>query len=786
MLKSYFKTAWRNLIKNKFYSLINVAGLTVGLAIGIMILLWVQDELSFDSFHKKTPDIYRLELFGGTGASRQIWQVGVAPIAPLAKKILPQIEDFVRITRKSDLYPPVYRYHDKAFNDENAAFADPSFFSVFDFPFIYGNPASPFPNDNSVVITQKTAERYFGKSNPIGKIISTSYNENFTVSGVIKNFPDNSSINYDMVMPISYHIHHMPPGVDLNTNFTFFNYETYLLLKPGTDLKSLAVKIRQVHLAHKPDDTDADYLLLPLAKMHLYNADLTDKGIGSVRIFIIIALLILVIACINYVNLSTARSMLRAKEISMRKIVGAAKSHLFMQFIVETALLFLLAAALAIGLIFILMPLFNQVSGKQLVFNLADYRIWLVIFATIAATLAASSVYPALLLSSFEPLKALKGKVSGGIGDALFRKILVVTQFVFSIVLIVGTIVITGQLNYIRSKDLGYDKTNVFMFDMRAIGPHYDAARAELLKQPGILDVARSSGPIVSIGGLDGTPDWDGKPANSTFIVHPMIVDKDFIPFFKLKMAEGSAFTGAVSDQAHFILNAAAVKEISMKDPIGKRFKIDNVNGTIIGVVKDFHFASMKEKIAPTIFLYTPYFLPYIYIKTTGRDAPKAIKAAEIQFKHYNSQYPFNYHFLDDIFNNLYKGEQAEGKLFNYFASIAIFISCLGLLGLASYTAQVRTREISVRKVLGASVSRIVGLLAQDFIKLVFIAIIIATPLAWLAMNKWLQGFAYRITIGWWVFALAGMIGIIIAFFTISFQSVKAALVNPVKSLRSE
>ena len=786
MIRNYIKTAWRNLLKNKFYSLINIAGLTAGLAVGILILLWVQDELSFDSFHKKTPDIYRLELFGGTGASRQIWSVGVAPIAPLAKKALPQIEDFVRMTGNNNF--TLYKYRDKVFGDENAAFADPSIFSVFDFPIIQGNPANPFPNDNSVVITQKTAEKYFGTEDPLGKVISADNKENFTVSGVIKDFPDNSSITCDMVMPISYHIHHMLADnkIDLNTNFTFFNYETYLLLKPGTDLKSLSVKIRQVHLDHKPDDTDADYLLLPLAKMHLYNADLTDKGIGTIRIFIIIALLILVIACINYVNLSTARSMLRAKEISMRKIVGAAKSHLFMQFIVETTLLFLLAAAFAIGLIFILMPLFNQVSGKQLVFNLADYRIWLVILATTAGTLAASSIYPALLLSSFEPLKALKGKISAGIGDVLFRKILVVTQFVFSIVLIVGTIVITGQLNYIRAKDLGYDKTNVFMFGMRAIGPHYDAVRAELLKQPGVLDVARSSGPIVHIGGLDGSPDWDGKPANSTFIVHPMAVDKDFIPFFKFKMIAGSAFTGTVSDSAHFILNEAAVKEIGMKNPVGKRFKMDDVNGTIIGIVKDFHFASMKEKIGPTVFTYVPKYLFNIYVKTTGRDAPKAIKAAEAQFKQYNSEYPFNYRFLDDIFNNLYKGEQTEGELFNYFAAIAIFISCLGLLGLAAYTAQVRTREIGVRKVLGASVSRIVSLLAQDFVKLVFIAIVIATPLAWFAMYKWLQAYAYRITLGWWVFVLAGLIAVVIAFITISFQSVKAAIANPVKSLRAE
>ncbi|HJP62710.1 MAG TPA: FtsX-like permease family protein, partial [Mucilaginibacter sp.] len=553
-----------------------------------------------------------------------------------------------------------------------------------------------------------------------------------------------------------------------------------------TDLKSLSLKINKVHLANMPQDTDADYLLLPLAKLHLYNADLSDKGIGTVRIFMIVALLILVIACINYVNLSTARSMLRAKEISMRKIVGAAKWQLFMQFIVETALLYLLAAALAVGLTFALMPVFNQLSGKQLAFNLADYRIWLVILATIAGTLAASSIYPAMLLSSFEPLKALKGKISASIGDALFRKILVVTQFVFSIVLIIGTIIITGQLNYIRSKDLGYDRANVFTFDMRGIGPHYDAVRAQLLKQPGILDVTRCDEPIVNMDRQNGTSDFDGKPANSFFIVRQLFVDKDFIPFFKMKMTAGRAFNGDESDRNHFILNETAVKEIGMKDPVGKRYWMGNIHGNIIGVVKDFHFASMKEKIGPTVFGYEGKFLPGIYIKTTGRDAAKAIKAAETQFKQYNGEYPFSYHFLDDIFDNLYKGEQTEGKLFNYFAAIAIFISCLGLLGLAAYTAQVRTREIGVRKVLGASVGHIAGLLVKDFVKLVFMAIVIATPLAWLVMHKWLQAYAYRISISWWVFVLAGFIAIIIAFATISFQSIKAARINPLKSLKAE
>ena len=786
MLKNYIKTAWRNLLKNKFYSIINIAGLTAGLAIGILILLWVQDELSFDNFHKKAANIYRMEIFGGTGASRQIWSEDVAPMGPLAKQQLPEVKDQVRITYNN--FYSQYKYQDKVFGDENVFFADPSFFTMFDFPLVRGNASKPFTDDNSVVITQKTAKKYFGDQSPLGKVITADDKENFTVSGVINDFPTNSSMNMDMIMPMSYNIKKTfnDSKIDLNSDFNYFSYETYLLLKPGADLKSMKAKLFNIHISHKKDDTDVEYLLLPLSKVHLYNADGTDRGIETVRIFIVIALLILVIACINYVNLSTARSMLRSKEISMRKIVGAAKSHLFMQFIVETALLFLIATLLALGLIFVLIPLFNQLSGKQLVFNLADYHIWMVILLTIAGTLAASSIYPALLLSSFEPLKALKGKISAGIGDVMFRKILVVTQFVFSVVLIIGTIVITGQLNYIRSKQLGYDKSHTFAFWMRDASKHYDAVKGELLKNPGVEAVTRSGGNIISMGGLSGDNDWDGKAVGQTFIVHPMAIDKDFISFFKMKLVKGAGFTGAVSDSTHFILNEAAIKELGMKNPIGKRFRMWKTNGTIIGVIKDFHFASMKEKIAPAVFYYKPDDFRFAYVKTNGQDAPKAIGAAQDEFKQYNGLYPFGYNFLDDVFNNLYKGEEREGTLFNYFATIAIFISCLGLLGLAAFTAQVRTREIGVRKVLGASVTRIVGLLAQDFIKLVLIAIVIAIPIAWYTMNNWLQAFAYRISIGWWVFAVAGLIAILIAFITISFQSLKAAFMNPVKSLRSE
>jgi putative ABC transport system permease protein len=787
MLKNYFKTAWRLLLKNKFYSGINILGLSVGLAVGIIILLWVQDELGFDGFHKKAANIYRLEIRGGTGSSKQIFTIGVAPIGPLAKQQLPDVLDQVRLTENYNF--SLYKYQDKVFGDEEAVFADPSFFSVFDFPLIRGNGSKPFAddNDNSVVLTLTTAKKFFGSTDPIGKVIVADNKQNFVVSGVIADFPKNSSIQCDMIMPMSFHLKDMLiHGNDMSNNFSNLSYETYLLLKPGVSLPGLETAILQIHLRHKPDDTDADYLLLPLTKMHLYNADMTDKGISTVRIFVVIALLTLIIACINYVNLSTARSMLRSKEVSMRKIAGAARTQLFLQFVIETAILFSLATVLALGLIELLMPVFNQIAGKEMVFDLADRHVWLILLAAITGTLVASSIYPAFLLSSFEPLKALKGRISLGIADATLRKILVITQFTFSVILIAGTLVISGQLNYIRTKDLGFDKTHVFTVWMRDMASHYDAVKTELLKQPGILAVTRSNQNIIRFNSFSGAVDWDGKDPKDNLIIHPIGIDKDLISFFKMKLVAGTSFTGSALDTAHFILNEEAIRETGIREPIGKRFVVRGVRGTIIGVVKDFHYASMKEKIAPAVFAYDPRFLDKMYVRTTGEDAQKAIAAAGVQFTKYNGEYPFGYFFLDDIFDNIYRSEQREGTLFAWFAGIAILISCLGLLGLASYTAEVRTREIGIRKVLGAGTMNITAMLSGNFLKLVVIAIMIATPVAWYAMNRWLQNFAYRISMSWWMVALSGIFALTIALMITGYHAIRVSIRSPVKSLRSE
>lgn len=788
MLKNYFKTAWRNLMKNKFYSFINIAGLSVGLCVGMLILLWVQDEYSFDNFHSKAKDIYRLENRVGTGNSTQIWTSTVAPIGKIIKTQLPEVKDYVRIT--GNYFFSAFRNGDKVFKENNTIMADPTFFTFFDFPLIKGNKTNPLPTINSVVLTESSARRYFGTDDVTGKTIMGDGKESFVVSGVIKDFPKNSSIRPDMVFAMEYLNQKSYAGKTgaetMDHDFRQFNYRTYLLLQPGTNTTALATKIRNIHLANKADDTDILYLVQALKNMHLYNADGTEAGIQTVHMFTIIALLVLVIACINYVNLSTARSLLRSKEVSMRKIVGAARVQLFLQFIIETALLFILASVVAVVLMYAALPLFNDVSGKELEINLGDYHLWMVILLTIAGSLVASSIYPALMLSSFKPLKALKGKASTSAGDATFRKVLVVTQFAFSVMLITGTLVIKNQLDYIRSKELGYDKAYTLHVGMREMGNHYEAVKAGLLKQPGVLAVARASSSPVEMEGETGSNDWAGKQQGQTLMLHPMSVDKDFMPFFKMQLAAGNNFTNSAADSTHFILNETAIRETGIKDPVGKPFKLWNMQGTIIGVVKDFHFASMKEKIAPAIFYYNPNNNYQLFVKTTGADAQKAIAAVEAQWKNYNEGFPFSYVFLDDTFDQLYRGETRTGTLFNAFAAIAILISCLGLFGLAAYTAQVRTREIGVRKVLGASVSGIVRLLATDFVKLVLIAIVIAIPVAWYTMNQWLQAFAYKTNIGWHIFALAGIIAIGIAFLTISFQSIKAALANPVKSLRTE
>ncbi|GAB3916118.1 ABC transporter permease [Larkinella terrae] len=790
MLRNYFKTAWRGLVNNKGYSAINIGGLAVALGISVLLLWWVKDELSFDRFHVQSDRIYRVNGGFGSGASQQFSGQIVAPVAAYAKQHIPGVEEAVRVVGNYDMSP--FKVNGKTLVEEKAVYVDPAFFTFFNFEWVKGNRNRPFPDLQTVVMTESAALKYFGAAEPVGKMLySVRNNKNYVVSGIIRDFPDNSSIQCNMLFPLEivakgYQANDYWKSMD--SDWGNWYAQTYFRLDPRANLDKLAKALTDVHHASNKYDQATVYRLQPLHDIHLYRPDGTPGAMQEVKMMGIVALILLAIGCINYVNLATAQATQRAKEVSVRKVVGAGRRHLVGQFLAESLLIFVVALALAIGLIRGLESTYHELTGKTQPFSLSDPQVWLVVIGVLVFTLAIAGIYPALVLSSFEPLKVLRGKIAIGGRRVTFRQTLVITQFAFSTALIVGTLIIGNQLRFMRERNLGYDRENVFSFWLtEEMSKHYEALKAELSREPSVSHVTASNGNLIGIGNSTGDTDWEGKPKNSMFIVTRMRVEKDFISSFGLKMAAGETFTGSKTDSMHVILNETAVKNAGIKNPIGKWFTLGQTKGIIIGVVKDFHFASLRQKVEPAVFFYRDNTnFGRIYIKTTGRDAPKAVAAAEKLWKKYSPDYPFEYQFMDAQYNDMYKSEQRTGALFNFFSGVAILVSCLGLFGLATFTAQQRMKEIGIRKVLGASVTGIVALLSKDFLKLVLIGILIASPVAWWAMNQWLQNFAYKIDLEWWVFALAGLLAVLIAFTTVSFQSIRAALMNPVKSLKSE
>lgn len=781
--------AIRNLRQEKLYTLLNMGGLAIGLAAALLLFSWVKDEMSFDRFHQKAAQIVVVNnLLNGGDGDVQTFQTGPAPVYKFSLNEIPEVENAALVGR-NDNYT-IYESEGKTFSGDQCMYVEPSFFEVFDFPILNGNAKNPLPNPNSVVLTEAMAQKFFGDSDPIGQIIKADKKENFIVSAVVKNFPLNSSMRYDMLFAMDHYRKIFGGNGEWKTidedwgNFGFYNY---LQLKPGADYNKVEDKLDQLIVKHNKyvKAGMVKFVLLPLEKMHLYQADGTPGLIRTVRVFFMIAVVLLILASINYINLATARATRRAKEVSVRKVNGATRGQLIGQFILESSLMLLGAFILACGLIVLLRPMYEELTGKIIQVQLLDWSMLQILGATFIGTLAAVGVYPALFLSSFDPITALKGKFSFGGSNKNFRNALVVVQFASSIVLIVSTVVITNQLKYIQQKDLGFDKDYVFMLPSMNMYEHLDAVRNELASNPAIQSVSSSSDNLLSSGSTTGDTDWDGKDPNRLFVVHPMGVDQDFLKNMHLSMVEGDAYSGAAADSNKFLLNETAVRLAGIKNPIGKRFKLWQTEGQIAGVVKDFHNVSLRNAIEPAVFYYNKNNWN-LYVKTSGDNAATAIAAVEKQWKKYNPNFPFKYQFLDQEFDKMYQTEQRTGKLFNVFAGIAILISVLGLFGLATYIAQRRIKEIGIRKTLGASVESIVGMLAKDFIRLVLAAFVLATPLAWWLMNNWLKNFAYRIELQWWHFVLAGVLAITIAFMTVSVQSIRAALSNPVKSLRSE
>jgi putative ABC transport system permease protein len=811
MIFNYFKIAWRNLTKYKFISFINLFGLTVGLTCCLLILSYIIHEVSYDKFQPDADRVYRVtRSFNDpqTGAVSLNLSTVAPPFGTLLKNDFKEIE---KVTRLIDYGPLPLRYEEKMFNEPATFFADENLFDFFKVDFTKGNPGKALSDPYSVMISEEIAKKYFGSDEPMNKVIRVNLGNyfDFKVTGVYKSFPSNSHIHPQILMSFNTMKDTAIYGAqNLLTNFGNNSFFTYIRLPKGYDPKRLEAQlpafVDRVMAADfagapfKPSKTTT-LSLQKITDIHLlshtdYEAE-PNGDIERVYIFSAIALFILLIACINYMNLSTARSTLRAKEIGIRKVAGAQKKEIMLQFLSESVLISWLAMLLASALAWLLLPALNKISGQQLDISfLLKWQILVPIILVPFIVGILSGLYPAVFMSSFQPVKVLKGFLKIG-GGASFRKALVTLQFAISIVLIICTAVVFIQVSYMHNKALGFDKDHIINLPYAtALNNKYDAFRTELIANPGIKNVGRSSRiPTGRLLDAMGTRMFSG---DSTIPINANIkfvsADQDFTNTYGVKVVAGRAFSRDFStDTGAFIINEAAARILNFKtnaDGIGTDIRYGQRKGKIVGVINDFHFESMHQKIVPLILLIPRDAGSYnnISIKVSGANMPSTLTYIEKTWKSFLPDTPYQSTFLDENFTRLYEAESKQKTLFTLFACLAIFIACLGLFGLSAFTISQRIKEIGVRKVLGAEVSSIVMLLSKDFLKLVIIAALIAFIGAWYAMAQWLQDFAYRINMPWWVFICAGIVAAIIAFLTISFQAIRAATANPVKSLRTE
>ena len=793
MFENYFKIAFRNLWKHKVFSFINIMGLTVGMTACFLIFLYVRFELSYDNMHGKADRIYRLvsdiktpsDLIHASGPA---WAV-----PPNTKHDFPEVEEFVRVSCNSFLV----RKGNIKFQEEKSVLADSAFFKVFDFPMVRGNRETALSAPLSLVLTESTAKKYFGKQDAMGQtLLLTGDAIPAKVTAVIKDIPENSQIQADMIVSMST----LTGKWDTTLDKQWGNYgsSAFLLLKPGADPKSLEKKFPAFLERRNGDEMEKlqmypTLFLEPLRDVYLHSTRDGAKtaNIKNVYIFSLIAIFILLIACINFINLTTARSTERAKEVGIRKVVGAIKNQLAKQFIGESVIVCVLAFIFTFFLAMLLIPPFNQLAGKTITTGVFDHPGYLALLFGAAVTIGLlAGFYPALVLSSFQPITVLKGKFSSGAKGIFLRKGLVILQFSISIVLITGTLIVYQQMNYMRNQNLGFDKEQMVVIESNG-DPAKEAFRQSLTTIPSVKSVALSSS--VPGGGNPGAYSEVENQKGDMQIANLELyfVDFDYIPNYSMKMVAGRAFSRDFKTDTTqaMVLNESAVKLLGYASPgdaVGKRFRQWGREGKIIGVMKDFHFRSLQQEIKPLSMRIEPNGCHLISANITGNNVPATLAAIEEKWKTLIPNRPFNYFFLDEFFDRQYRSEQRFGNLFLNFAILAIFISCLGLLGLASYSTYQRTREIGIRKVMGASVSGIVHLLSKEFLALLFIAFVIASPIAWLVMHRWLEDFSYRIGIHWWIFMVSGMIAFLVANFTVSFQAIRAALVNPVISLRTE
>ena len=773
MIKNYLKIALRNIKRQKGYSFINITGLAVGIACCLFITLWVLDELSFDRFHEDVDDIYQVLIH------TDVPNISTTP-ALLASTLQEEFPDIVEATRFHWFFQDaLISYKNKSFYERRMRLADPSFFSMFNFPFLRGNPDTALNEPYSIVISKEAAEKYFPDEDPIGKVLTMNREHKLTVTGVIDSTIGNSTLPFDMLMPMEFRV--LTEG-DWYTAWTNFFVYTFVKLRDNSNPDDVNAKIADV-VQRNGGREDSVLALLPFADRYFFFYS-EEKYI---TIFITVAAFILMIACFNFMNLSTARSAKRAKEIGMRKIVGAFRKHIVYQFLGESLFFSFMAVILALVLVALLLPLFNTLTGKGIILSyhfILSASLGLALFTGLAA-----GSYPALFLSAFQPVKVLKGKSKSGSKSSVLRKALVVAQFTLSILLIIGMLVVYEQIDYSRSIGTGYDKDHIVSIPMgRGSEQFYQTIKNELLRDSRILGVTGTAAALPYFFWHQSGFHWEGKDPSKKMSLSYNAVDYDFAETLKIKIIDGRSFSREfVSDEsASYLVNEEMVKLMGKESVVGETLMHMENPGSIIGVVENFHFQSYRNQIEPLILQLLPEGVDNLLIRIPPENVSSSLKLIEETWKKIIPGYPFEFSFLDDDFDRSFRTMERTGQILNSFAVLAVIISCLGLFGLASFAAEERTKEIGIRKVLGSSASRIVILLTKEFSRCILIATLIAWPLGYFVMNSWLSSFAYRTKVGFGIFIFSSTLVLIIALLTVSYQSIRAALANPVDSLRYE
>jgi putative ABC transport system permease protein len=781
MLTNYLKIAFRNLQRNKVYSFINVTGLALGLACTILISLWVYDELSYDKFHTNGPQLYRVMANTHWG-DVSTFNMVPGPLNEALKKDIPEVERVTSLTDRTILITA----GNTSFK-EKGYYSSPDILSMFSFPLLKGNKQIALSSPDNIVISEKLAQKYFGDSDAVGKTLKIDDRDIFKISAVMKDIPAGSSLQFDWLIPFEVY-EKSNPWLKTWGNFSV---SMFVMLKPNTCVEKVNDRLKNFLKTKNGEDNKDEIFLQAYQDMYLYSDfknGVQDGGrIEYVKLFTVVAFFVLLIACINFMNLSTARSSKRAKEVGIRKAIGAERKMIFTQFMGEATLLTCFAVSLSMLLVWIAIPYFNQLTSKQLSFNLADPSVLILILSVTAITVFLSGSYPALFLSSFKPVSVLKASVIKDTGSAFLRRGLVVVQFTLSVFLLIGTLVIYKQIQYIKSQNLGIDKENLVEIPInRDISKHSETFLQELSRSPAIRSIALTADNPIDISGSSGDLDWEGKKPGQLGSISATWVGYDYLKTVGVPLIEGRDFDRSRPDSANYLINETAAKMMGIESPVGKTVSFWNGTGQIIGVIKDFHLQSLHLPITPLILALQPENSSYVLVRTEPGQTAKALADLQKIYGKFNSAFPFEYHFMDEIYEQRYKSEIIIGQLGTIFAVLTIFISCLGLFGLAAFTAEQRIKEIGIRKVLGATVANIAALLSGDFLKLVLLSLLVAIPASLWAMNKWLQSFAYHIDMPWWIFFIAGALAVLIALATVSVQAIRAAVANPVESLRSE